>query len=100
MGQPIQVRSKTVLEKIAMFGTDRGVTGQDGSCHSPSDDSSGGIPARLAGEIFATDGAIEHVFVVSNQVVVRREGGWDDVSLQATGAVISRFFVFYDDAGS
>jgi len=98
MGQPIQVLSKTVLDTIAMFATDRGVTGQDGASYSPSDDTTGGYPARLAGEVFATDGGVEHVFVVSNQVVARREDGWDDEALEATAAVINGFFVFYDEA--
>ena len=100
MGQPIQVLSRTLLETIAIFATDRGVTGQDGSSYSPSDDVGGDFPSRLAGRIFAADDGIGHVFVVSNQVVVRREGGWDDLSLEAIAAVINGFFVYYDGAGS
>lgn len=100
MGQPIQVLSKTVLETIAMFATDRGVTGQDGFSYSPSDDLGGGYPGRLAGEVFAADDGVEHVFVVFNQVVLRREGGWDDAALERTAAVINRFLVFYDEADS
>jgi len=100
MGQPIQVLSRTLLETIAIFATDRGVTGQDGFSFSPSDDTGGDFPSLLAGRIFAADDGIEHVFVVSNQVVVRREGGWDDPSLEAIAAVITGFFVYYDGAGS
>jgi len=100
MGQLIQILSRTVLETIAMFATDRGVTGQDGFSYSPSDGTGGDFPSRLAGRIAAADDNIEHVYVVSNQVVVRREGGWDEPSLEATAAVINGFFVYYDGADS
>jgi len=100
MGQPIQVLSRTLLETVAIFATDRGVTGQDGFSFSPSDETGSDFASRLAGRIFAADGGIEHVLVVSNQVAVRREGGWDDPSLEAISAVINGFFVYYDGAGS
>ena len=100
MGQAIQILSRTVLETTAIFATDRGVTGQDGYSFSPSDGAGGDFPSRLAGQIFAADDAIEHVLVVSNQVVVRRNGGWDDASLEAAAAVISGLFVYYDRADS
>lgn len=98
MGQPIQVLSKTVLDTIGMFAIDRGVTGQDGASYSPSDDTTGDYPAGLAGEVFAAGDGVEHVFVVSNQVTVRRGSDWDENSLEATAAVINGFFVFYDEA--
>jgi hypothetical protein len=94
MGQPMQVFSTTVVDDIAMFATDRIVTGQDGASFSPGD---GGeeFPARLAAEVFAADDAVEHVFVASNQVVARRRGGWDAGRTAAVAEVITGFFVHY-----
>ena len=54
------------------------------------------FPGRLAARIFDTADGVTHVFVASNQVVVGREGGWDDATLSAVTAIVSEFFVFYD----
>lgn len=94
----MQVFSKTVIDTIAMFSTDRGVTGQAGVSVDRSTEPSDEFPAALAAKILATDDAIDHVFVASNQVAVRRSGGWDDAVLESVSAVITDFFVFYDEA--
>ena len=98
MGQPMQVFSTTVVDSIAMFATDRGVTGQEGVSVARDAEATGEFPSELAAEIFATDDGIDHVFVASNQVVVRRSGDWDDALLDSVAAVITGFFVFYDEA--
>ena len=98
MGQPMQVLNTTVVDAIAMFATDRGVTGQEGVSLARGDEAGEGFPSALAGEIFATDDRIEHAFVVSNQVVVRRTDGWDEAALGEVADVISGFFVFYSGA--
>ena len=97
MGQPMQVLSTTVIDEIALFATDRGVTGQDGASFTRGDEGDG-FPVRLAADVFAADEAVEHVFVASNQVVARRSGGWDDGRLEAIAAVITAFFVHYGPA--
>jgi len=98
MGQPMQVSSKTVVDTIAMFATDRGVTGQEGVSVTRDAEATDEFPGALAAEIFAIDDDVDHVFVASNQVVVRRGGGWNDPRLDAIAAVITGFFVFYDEA--
>ena len=98
MGQQIQVSTKTVIDEIAMLSTDRGVTGQDGVSLFRGDEVGDGFPSALAGEILAADEGIEHVFVVSNQVVARCPDGWDDALLDEIAGVITRFFVFYDES--
>ena len=98
MGQPMQVFSKTVVDTIAMFATDRGVTGQEGVSVTRDAEASDEFPLSLAAELVAADDDVDHVFVASNQVVVRRGGGWDDLLLDAIAAVITGFFVFYDEA--
>lgn len=97
MGQPIRLLSTVVAGDVAMFSTDRSVTGQAGAAFTRGG-AGEGFPARLAAEVFDADGEVGHVFVASNQVVARRGGGWDDAALEAVGGVITRFFVFYDEA--
>lgn len=100
MGQPISIAGTTVDGPMAAFHTDRGITGQDGVSfssleHATAADS---FPGDLASRLFTADEAVDHVFVASNQVVVRRSGGWDDASLDAAAAIVTAFFVFYADA--
>ena len=61
-------------------------------------EAAGGFTGDLAVRLFGLDDGFDHVFVASNQVVVRRPDGWDDGSLGATAEVVARFFVFYADA--
>lgn len=98
MGQTIQVESIAV-EDIALFDTDRTMTGQDGQGISPvsASEAATTIPGNLARRLFATDPSIDHVFVLSNQVTIRRPGGWSDESLQSAGAAIRDFFVYYEE---
>jgi len=95
MGQPIEVAA-SVIADIAMFATDRALTGQDGMAFSSSDDIVGtDFPDELARRLFADVSGIDHVFVASNQVVVRRPHGWDDHELDRATRVIADFFTFY-----
>jgi len=100
MGQPISVVSTTVEGDVAAFDTDRSITGQDGASFGSSDEAEGAesLSGGLASRVFESDDAVSHVFVASNQVVVGRDGGWDDGSLAATSQVVTSFFVFYPDA--
>lgn len=100
MGQPITVVSTTVEGDVAVFHTDRGITGQDGVAFASGDEAaeSGSFPGDLSARLFASDDAVAHVFIASNQVVVGRKGGWDDGSLAAAAEIVTAFFVFYEDA--
>ena len=77
MGQTIEVKS-VVLGDVALFDTDRTVTGQDGHGFAAGSDApeETTTAARLAAALFGSDPAINHVFVMSNQVTVRRTGAW------------------------
>ena len=99
MGQPIEVTYGTV-EDVLLITADRSLTGQDGVAYASSAEAEADdrFPGRLASRLFAADPAIDHVFVASNQVVVRRLGGWDDSVESATGTV-EDFFLHYRDAG-
>ena len=102
MGQPIEITSSAVVDRTAIFATDRGITGQDGSSFEPGSLSGeeGSFPERLAARVFEAASGVDHVFVASNQVVVGRDGGWDDEALSAVTVVIERFFVHYPGAAA
>lgn len=98
MGQLIQVES-SVVGDVAMFHTDRTITGQDGVSFSSADEASDdSFPAQLATELFGADPSVDHVFIASNQVVVRRAGGWAQAPVvRVASETVSRFFVHYDE---
>ena len=98
MGQTIEVKS-TVLGDTALFDTDRSITGQDGqgfdsTVQAGADPTAAG---RLAAQVFETDAGIDRVFVLSNQVTVRRDGGWNDEAVDGAAAAIRDAFVFYEE---
>lgn len=98
MGQLINVEP-SVIDDVVVFDTDRSIAGQDGASYDRSaatDD--GTFPGELAGRLLDADAAIDHVWVASNQAVVRRPGGWDDAAVAATGRLIRELFQFYPDA--
>lgn len=100
MGQPITITGTTVEGPIAGFHTDRGITGQDGVSFGAVEHATAAnsFPGDLAARLFEADAGVDHVFIASNQVVVRRSSDWDDATLASAGEVIAGFFVFY--AGS
>ncbi len=97
MGMPIAVQPARIVGEVAVFDTDRSLTGQDGVGYpDPTSAAESDIaPARLAQRLFAADKTVTNVFVASSQVVVRRGGGWDTVASDAAGAIIAGFFVHY-----
>lgn len=100
MGQPITITGTTVQGAIAAFHCDRSITGQDGVGFSTVDDArrDGTFPGDLAVRLFEADDSVDHVYLASNQVVVRRQGDWDDDALRGAAAIVETFFVFYADA--
>lgn len=84
---------------VAVFDTDRSITGQDGQTFDSlerakaADDFAGSLAVHL----FSADDAVGHVFAASNAVTVQRAGGWDDAALQAASTIIEDFFLFYRD---
>ena len=98
MGQTIEVKS-VLMGEVALFDTDRTMTGQDGrgfdSVAAASGDTTSA--ARLAAALFEGEASINHVFVLSNQVTVRRSGGWDDKTAALAAETIRDFFVFYEE---
>jgi hypothetical protein len=94
MGQRIEVQA-IVLGEIAVFDTDRSITGQDGHGFTRDSEANGDFAARLAARLFEADEAIGHVFIASSQVVARRDPEWDDAAVERAVAEIRDLFVFY-----
>ncbi len=97
MGMPITVAPHRTVGDVAVFDTDRSVTGQDGAGFADAAAAAGGdtAAARLAQRLFGADPEVEHVFVASSQVVVRRRGGWDSGAADIAAAIIAGFYVHY-----
>ncbi len=100
MGQTIEINRTTVIDKILMIDTDRTLAGQDGETYGGVEAAkrSETFPGRLAVRIFETDPDIDHVFVMSNQVSLRRFAGWSDSQAATTTNVVTEFFRVYPDA--
>ena len=98
MGQLIQLETETVGDVI-IVDANRSITGQDGIGYPSVEDAAADdrFPGVLASRIFESDSTIDHVFVGSNGIVVRRRGGFDAAASYAVEAVIRNFFVFYDE---
>ena len=96
MGQAIEVEASAIGD-IAVFDTDRTISGQDGQQFSNSSEANDSetFPGRLAHKLFEADGALGSVFAASNAITVQREGGWDASSLATTTSIIEDFFLFY-----
>lgn len=100
MGQTIEIDAVVEVDGVLVVSTDRSLTGQDGETYSPglsiSPDST--FPARLADLLLAADADIDHVYVMSNVISIRRRGGWDPEARAAAEATIASFFRFYPEA--
>jgi len=101
MGQPIEVAA-TRFDDVVVFDTDRSISGQDGEDFGSREDADAGatFPAQLAQRLFAGVDGVDHVFVASNQVVMRRSGQWDQPEVDAAAQVISDFFLYYPDTAT
>lgn len=96
MGQAIQVQPQ-VIGEVAVFTTDRGMTGQDGSGYESADEAAAdaSFPGQMASRLFSADDAIDNVWIASNSAVLRRSDGWDDAATTGAAQVIADFFLYY-----
>jgi hypothetical protein len=97
MGQTIEIGSVRVVGDVASFTTDRNVSSQDGGQFSSAEEAAAAstFPAQLASRLFEALDGVDHVFAGSNQIVVRRPGGWDEAATAAASAAIETFYRFY-----
>ena len=52
-------------------------------------------PVCSASRLFEGDEALSSIFVASNEIVVRRDAGWDDELIATVSRLIGDFFLFY-----
>ena len=97
MGQTIQIWDANVVAEMLLVSTDRSLTGQDGETYTPDDSISSDsiFPGQLAARLFQSDPSVDHVYVMSNVLSIRRPGGWDETSIASTREVVANFFLFY-----
>lgn len=100
MGQTIEIDEAIPLGDILLVSTDRSLTGQDGGAYKPGGitDADPIFPERLAQRLFEADPKVNHVYVMSNTLSIRRAGGWDGASIDLARQTVSNFFRFYKDA--
>jgi ferredoxin/flavodoxin---NADP+ reductase len=94
MGQLIQVEASP-MGTVAMFSTDRSLTGQDGVEITPGPLDAADPPHELARRLFDSDQLIDHVHVLSNTVSVRRRESWDDEAVGRAVEIIANLFIHY-----
>lgn len=97
MGQTIQINSTAVIDQVLVIDTDRSLAGQDGEAFSGRESArtQPTFPARLAVRLFESDESIDHVFVMSNTVSVRRLPSWSEDDVKRAAQVVADFFRFY-----
>ena len=98
MGQTIEINGVRAIDRILVVDTDRSLAGQDGEAFNGVEAAgrSETFPGKLAHRVFEVDASVDHVFVMSNTVSIRRMGEWDDAAIDAVSDVIAEFFRFYD----
>ncbi|MFQ5522102.1 MAG: hypothetical protein ACE5F5_00795 [Acidimicrobiia bacterium] len=94
MGQDVEINESVVLDGVLIVDTDRSFTGQDGYAITPGVEVDG-VVALLAERLFSLDLGIDHIYVLSNTVTVRRREGWDEESAGAVEQVIHTFLRHY-----
>ncbi len=97
MGQPIEQLDRATVGDVTIFTLDRNLAsmGTYSFDEAPAEPDPDDFVAILATRIFESDPAINRVYVAANAVQVTRRRGWDTVSEQGVGAVISDLFRYY-----
>lgn len=94
MGQPISVDEVTQLGEVLLVNADRSFSGQDGEAFTAAEET-GTFPSQLAARLFGLGVGIDHVYVMSNVLSIRRPGGWDEGQLAVVTDTVENFFRFY-----
>lgn len=99
MGQRIEVLDADVLGEVAIFDTDRSLSGMDGETYTTIDEARAAntYPAGLAERLMLADGSIRSVYTYSNAISVSRSGGWTDETVARSSDLITNFFVVYEE---
>lgn len=97
MGQTIEINNTAIIDHVLVIDTDRTLAGQDGESYNGVETARLGatFPAQLAVRLFESVSSVDHVFVMSNSVSVRRPIGWDEETVETATTAVSEFFRFY-----
>ena len=97
MGQTIEIVKTTAVDRVLVIDTDRSLTGQNGEPFNGVEAARRGTTpsAALAVRLFEGDSSVDHVYVMSNTVTLRRIGGWDAESIETATTIVAGFFRFY-----
>ena len=99
MGQTIQITDSVEVDQVLLVSTDRSLTGQDGESFT-GPVSAGAVKTfggQVAARLFDNDSDIDHIYVMSNALSLRRRGGWDQAATATALDTIASFFRFYRD---
>ncbi len=99
MGQNVEIRDIVTMGDVLLIDTDRSFTGQDGEAVSPGETTEG-VPGVLASRLFKLGLGIDHVYVLQNQVTVRRPTGWDEATRDQVADVTRYFLRHYPDVAA
>lgn len=97
MGQDVIIKKTVTMGDVLVIDTDRSFTGQDGHAITP-ESARHGVPGRLADRLFALDEGIDYIYVLQNEVTVRRPGGWDEESAAEVADITGSFLRYYPDS--
>jgi hypothetical protein len=97
MGQTIQILDSRAIDNVLLVATDRSLTGQDGESYTGpvSARAVDTFGAQLAVRLFEADPEIDHTYVMSNALSIRRRGGWNDERIGPALQEIAAFFRHY-----
>ncbi len=97
VGQRIEILGSRVTDDSMIITMNRSLTSADGEGFSSAEGAAGvsTFPAKLASDLFESDEEISRVYVASNVVVLRRDGGWSQDAGTASSNVIEEFFLYY-----
>ena len=97
LGQQIKVLSTHLVDDVLVIDTNRSLGGQDGEAFEDADAarSATTFPARLSARLMETDSRINRVFIYSNTLTVRRQGGWATSEVERVSQMVGDFFLFY-----
>jgi ferredoxin--NADP+ reductase len=96
MGQTIQVDA-VQMGDVALFRTDRSLTGQDAHVFPGPPANVTRPPAELARRLYKGIQQVDHIHILSNVVTVRLDTNWDEDLLDQAKGIISNLFIFYQE---
>jgi len=98
VGQLIEV-AQVVLGNVAIFDTDRSLSGQDGETFLDAEGArqAATFSGQVAGALFDNDSDVSSVYVFSNAISVKRSSEWTAAQADDAADLIRKFLVYYEE---